>query len=176
MKVCSQCEFIYEDDQGVCDMDGAALIYDAAPRALIQGVAAESRKPISKSRWKSLAASAFTGIVLGTVLVLLFSVLIQPGQGNVATQDLGLSEVNDGSGPRMLLDLWQPVDLSPALDVSPLPISAPMEPAVTHREPQAELPSAVRERTAKPSSSDSSTRSKVATRRTPPNCAQLIGS
>jgi hypothetical protein len=166
MKVCSQCEFIYEDDQGVCDMDGAALIYDAAPRALSQGLAAESRKPASKSRWKSWAASAFTGIVLGAVLVLLFSVLIQPGQGNVAaTQEGGLSEVNDGSGPRMLLDLRQPVELTPAMDVSPLPISSPMDsPAAPRPQPQAGLPSAVRERTTKPSSSDSSLRAKVANR------------
>lgn len=165
MKVCSQCEFIYEDDQGVCDMDGAALIYDPAPRALSQGVAGKSRNPVSKSRWKSWAASAFTGVVLGTVLVLLFPVLIQPGQGRVATtQERGLSEVNGGSGARVILDLRQPVELSPAMDVSPLPISSPMDsPAVNHPEPQAELPSAGRERTAKSSSSsDSSSRIKVA--------------
>jgi len=28
MKLCSQCEFIYEDDQERCDMDGAALVYE----------------------------------------------------------------------------------------------------------------------------------------------------
>jgi hypothetical protein len=28
MKLCSQCEFIYEDDQELCDMDGAELVYE----------------------------------------------------------------------------------------------------------------------------------------------------
>jgi hypothetical protein len=28
MKLCSKCEFIYEDDQERCDMDGAALVYE----------------------------------------------------------------------------------------------------------------------------------------------------
>jgi hypothetical protein len=28
MKLCSQCEFIYEDDQERCDMDGAQLVYE----------------------------------------------------------------------------------------------------------------------------------------------------
>src|SRR2546423_6633728 len=28
MKLCSQCEFIYEDDQELCDMDGAQLVYE----------------------------------------------------------------------------------------------------------------------------------------------------
>jgi len=28
MKLCSQCQFIYEDDQECCDMDGAELVYE----------------------------------------------------------------------------------------------------------------------------------------------------
>jgi len=28
MKLCPQCQFIYEDDQNLCDMDGKALVYD----------------------------------------------------------------------------------------------------------------------------------------------------
>jgi hypothetical protein len=28
MKLCSQCEFIYEDEQECCDMDGAQLVYE----------------------------------------------------------------------------------------------------------------------------------------------------
>src|SRR5438128_2101493 len=28
MKLCPQCQFIYEDDQNLCDMDGEALVYD----------------------------------------------------------------------------------------------------------------------------------------------------
>ena len=28
MKKCPQCEFIYEDDQSLCDMDGVLLVFD----------------------------------------------------------------------------------------------------------------------------------------------------
>ncbi len=28
MKRCPQCEFIYEDDQSLCDMDGVLLVFD----------------------------------------------------------------------------------------------------------------------------------------------------
>ena len=28
MKLCPQCEFIYEDEQNFCDMDGETLVYD----------------------------------------------------------------------------------------------------------------------------------------------------
>lgn len=31
MKQCPQCEFLYEDDQSVCDMDGKELVYDGDP-------------------------------------------------------------------------------------------------------------------------------------------------
>ena len=33
MKRCPQCEFIYEDDQTLCDMDGKELVYHAGPVA-----------------------------------------------------------------------------------------------------------------------------------------------
>src|SRR6267142_1374798 len=33
MKLCPQCEFIYEDDQTLCDMDGRELVYDRSPLA-----------------------------------------------------------------------------------------------------------------------------------------------
>jgi hypothetical protein len=33
MKLCPQCEFIYEDDQSVCDMDGKELVSDAGALA-----------------------------------------------------------------------------------------------------------------------------------------------
>ena len=30
MKLCPQCAFIYEDNQGFCDMDGQELVHDSA--------------------------------------------------------------------------------------------------------------------------------------------------
>jgi len=36
MKLCSQCEFIYEDDQESCDMDGAALVYEPTLESVLQ--------------------------------------------------------------------------------------------------------------------------------------------
>ena len=34
MKRCPQCDFIYEDDQSLCDMDGRELVYHSGPVAL----------------------------------------------------------------------------------------------------------------------------------------------
>ncbi len=34
MKLCPDCEFIYEDDQSFCDMDGKELVFDPKPLSL----------------------------------------------------------------------------------------------------------------------------------------------
>src|SRR5258706_13893275 len=39
MKLCPQCDFIYEDDQSVCDMDGKELVSDPATVGTEQGFA-----------------------------------------------------------------------------------------------------------------------------------------
>jgi hypothetical protein len=87
MKRCSQCEFIYEDDQSVCDMDGGALIVDNAFTAVS---VIEKSAPITR-------ASSLRGIALpasaGLLLALLFSVgffasadAVQPGSEAPAAQ------------------------------------------------------------------------------------------
>ncbi len=44
MKLCSQCEFIYEDDQERCDMDGAELVYEPQPCRHWQQAAVANRR------------------------------------------------------------------------------------------------------------------------------------
>ena len=62
MKRCPECEFIYEDEQTMCDMDGAMLAFDASS-AIVDG---------SRSKAKSFAVPALVGTGLAAVLVLAF--------------------------------------------------------------------------------------------------------
>ena len=62
MKRCPQCEFIYEDEQTTCDMDGAMLSFDK------NGTAVDG----PRSNAKSFAVPAIVGTVLAAVLVLAF--------------------------------------------------------------------------------------------------------
>ena len=62
MKRCPQCEFIYEDEQTTCDMDGAMLSFDK------NGAAVDG----PRSNAKSFAVPAIVGTVLAAVLVLAF--------------------------------------------------------------------------------------------------------
>lgn len=67
MKLCPQCDFIYEDDQSFCDMDGKELVYDPAPNIIEQSAAIPSSlPPRSQSRRFVLAASA--GVALTALL------------------------------------------------------------------------------------------------------------
>jgi hypothetical protein len=72
MKLCPQCEFIYEDDQNLCDMDGEALVYD--PRL---GVIAGAGPPVTsprptRSRLRILVVPLVAGLVLSSLLFIAY--------------------------------------------------------------------------------------------------------
>jgi hypothetical protein len=59
MKLCSQCEFIYEDDQECCDMDGAALVYEPTLESVFQ-TALEAKAKLEPTLPAKLTASLST--------------------------------------------------------------------------------------------------------------------
>ena len=74
MKRCPQCEFIYEDDQSLCDMDGILLVYDSQKLPKPAKTATGS----AKSQWKNRVFPAIAAVILATVLGLVYYVSIQP--------------------------------------------------------------------------------------------------
>jgi len=64
MKRCSQCEFIYEDDQHLCDMDGHELLYEPTLQAL--QINAPTKQTPGHARRFALAA--VVAIFLATLL------------------------------------------------------------------------------------------------------------
>ena len=63
MKRCPQCEFIYEDEQNACDMDGTILAFDASVAAA---------NATSRSRLRSFALPAVIGTMLASLLIVAF--------------------------------------------------------------------------------------------------------
>ena len=63
MKRCPECEFIYEDEQTICDMDGTKLALDSrgATNSIIQ-----------RSTFKTVAVPAIVGTVLAALLFIVF--------------------------------------------------------------------------------------------------------
>jgi len=66
MKRCPQCEFIYEDEQSLCDMDGILLVFDSQ----------QFPKPVtsSKSQGRNRTVPAAATLVLAVVLGLVYYV------------------------------------------------------------------------------------------------------
>jgi len=103
MKRCPQCEFIYEDEQTMCDMDGAVLAFDTS------GTAVDG----PQSRAKSFAVPAVVGTALAAVLVLAFYtsplLIAKPDADQVSPP------VNPVSSPTPI----QPVIEAPSTSASP---------------------------------------------------------
>ncbi|MGI9167526.1 MAG: hypothetical protein ACR2G5_14310 [Pyrinomonadaceae bacterium] len=72
MKRCPQCDFIYENDQRVCDMDGSELFY--APRQMLPtgSVAAKPTPQLVKSQRRRLGVRVAAALILGAVLFVAF--------------------------------------------------------------------------------------------------------
>lgn len=73
MKRCPQCDFIYENEQGLCDMDGRELVYDETALLVPRNVSLLARpaKPGRRSRWMSYAVLPVGGVALGASLFLI---------------------------------------------------------------------------------------------------------
>lgn len=85
MKLCPQCEFIYEDDQSFCDMDGKELVFGSGALAFEEDTAPEGSElhdqaaaaasltanlPPPPTGWqsRSTAVAAIVGIILAALL------------------------------------------------------------------------------------------------------------
>jgi hypothetical protein len=77
MKRCPQCEFIYEDDQNLCDMDGILLVFDSRALPNLQQLSTSNSVLLAKTNWKSRSFPAAAALMLSTVLGLVYYVSTQ---------------------------------------------------------------------------------------------------
>lgn len=68
MKRCIQCDFVYEDDQVLCDMDRSELAYEPTLHPFERNAAPETGGGSARSKWKSVAALPVVVFILGAVL------------------------------------------------------------------------------------------------------------
>lgn len=74
MKRCPQCEFIYEDDQSLCDMDGVLLVLDSRNLPNHHALATLPAKPQPR---RNRAVPAFATLILVLVLGMVYYVSMQ---------------------------------------------------------------------------------------------------
>jgi cytoskeletal protein RodZ len=108
MKRCPKCEFIYEDDQSLCDMDGALLVLDSRTLPNLHNL--ETKTPAPK---RNRAVPAFATLILALVLGLVYYVSIHrraaqnsytpPPPSAASTSNPAPPEVNVNPTPEMQL-------------------------------------------------------------------------
>jgi len=76
MKRCPQCEFIYEDDQSLCDMDGVLLVFDDRNLPNVHALAPIPAKRAKAQPKRSRAVPAFATLILALVLGMVYYVSI----------------------------------------------------------------------------------------------------
>src|SRR5215813_12919464 len=98
MKRCPECEFLYEDEQDRCDMDGTRLSFTATLPAL---PAPPEAVTAPKSRWAAFTVPLLAVVVLASVLFILYrsaprgvnspsDTQTRPASQNAADKDLKL--------------------------------------------------------------------------------------
>jgi len=108
MKRCPQCEFIYEDDQSLCDMDGVLLVLDSRTLPNMNALTTVTTKPAPK---RNRAVPAFATLILALVLGMVYFVSMQ----RRATQTASTPAIVETT-------------VSPAPAESPAQVAAPVEP------------------------------------------------
>lgn len=74
MKRCPQCEFIYEDDQSLCDMDGVLLVLDSRR---LPNFHALTTVPVKAHQQRKHVVPAFATLILALVLGMVYYVSTQ---------------------------------------------------------------------------------------------------
>jgi hypothetical protein len=86
MKLCPQCEFIYEDDQKFCDMDGEVLAHDTRLGVCPDTLPAVTRAKPTKPRLKIIGMAVVSGLVLSALLSLVHYASSPPIGANFASR------------------------------------------------------------------------------------------
>jgi hypothetical protein len=70
MKRCPRCEFVYENEQSRCDMDGTGLVYDPRPLTPEGRAATEPTALLVKSRRRISVVPSVVGVLFVSVLLI----------------------------------------------------------------------------------------------------------
>ena len=142
MKRCPECDFLYEDDQVLCDMEGAALVFEAHPAFEKAPVAGTTKPPVKSRRWQfaflatSLAILAVSFPVLNNYRHLNSPVREAAAETSIGTSPAHAVETVNSAGqtiatpsiekalPQPALDSGSPNNLEKTLP-KPLPTISP---------------------------------------------------
>jgi hypothetical protein len=134
MKRCPQCDFIYEDYQGLCDMDGSELVSDGGAQPFAEETAMQPWRPPTRPRRGGLAALLVAAGILGAVLLTVS--FVSPQRAAPPGAKHPPLKVNDGAQAAP-----EPLPAAPAATPTPSPAPSPSADAkATHGAPPTAKP------------------------------------
>ena len=142
MKRCPQCEFIYEDDQSLCDMDGVLLVFDSRTLPSDHVLTTVPAKAQAK---RHRAVPAFATLILALVLSMVYYVSTQ----RKATQ----SAYTAPPSAATTINAVPVAEVNPTPEAQPSETVQPEEVEKPKSAPKAATVSAVKKPTAKATSS-----------------------
>lgn len=136
MKRCPKCEFIYEDDQSLCDMDGVLLVFDSRTLPNVHALATVSAPMPEKGR-RSRMVPAFATLILMLVIASVYYVTTL--RSNAADNISPASVTSVSTEPAVEQPVQQPVQqpIEPPVETpaaEPAPDSTQPAPETEKRE------------------------------------------
>jgi hypothetical protein len=126
MKRCPQCEFIYEDDQSLCDMDGVLLVFDSRTLPNAHALATVSGPLPDKGQRRSRMVPAFATLIL---MLLIASVYYVTALRNTASADnFSPASVTSVPAEQPVQPPAEPAAEAPAVIPEPTPESREIDP------------------------------------------------
>jgi hypothetical protein len=149
MKRCPKCEFIYEDEQSLCDMDGVLLVLDSRTlpnHQALQTLPATARTAPKRNR----AVPAFATLILALVLGMVYYVSTQrkatqntytPTQPSAASTSISVPPVNPTPEPQPSAEEPKPEPAKPVAATATA-VAVPVKKAPAKSAPVAVKPKA----------------------------------
>jgi hypothetical protein len=153
MKRCPQCEFIYEDDQSLCDMDGALLVFDARTLPNLHALAPVDMPAVPvapRAHWRHRTFPAMAALILATVFSLVYFVSTQ--RGAAPSTPVGMPSVTLPAS-----NLVAPPEANPTPEPPPVTEESAAPANVEEKKPEASKAPANAPKSTSPASSKSST-------------------
>ena len=122
MKRCPQCEFIYEDDQSLCDMDGVLLVLDSRTLPNLHALATV---PAKVPQRRNRAVPAFATLVLALVLGMVYYVSSQRNPAPNTYSPAGATSISNAAPVSNPTPEPQPSE-SPKEEAKPAPAKRPV--------------------------------------------------
>jgi hypothetical protein len=141
MKLCPQCEFLYEDDQVFCDMDGEGLVHDSRAEVFSEpapAVASASPKQ-SRPRPRLMIGAVLAGLLLSALLSFAYY---------ASTRSVDFDRASPSRHPEP--NLSQQITATPVDNSSAQPVASPTQ---SQLDTASESPSPSANELASPSSS-----------------------